>query len=123
MWRFFEWLHEFCQVNLLALIELLPSEMSAEERTTCLHEYERVRAQLVFSLTLKLSPCMEAPCRLAGIAHPVRSKAILSVRVCLASSSDHPRVRELSDEGDLRVEALIFMDGANLRDAPWFDFF
>ena len=115
---FFEYLHRLFQSTICHLLEALPSGITCDERGSCIQEFERGRAGFYFQLTLKLTPFAEPPSLLFGLAHPLRSKHERALRICLRSSCQHPRLLELTSEGDLRNEAFAFLEGCPLADVP-----
>ena len=105
------------ETTLAEVIADLPADLPAEVRTLLVVEFERGRSYIVFVLTLKLAPFQQPPAAAFAIAHYDSAKAIKALEVCLASDSQHPRIRMLQSP-PLCHEAAELLQGTPMCELP-----
>lgn len=111
---FFQRLNTVAGTAAAELLQSLPATLSAQERATCLQEFERARAHLFFVFTLRFRHWQVAPWMVFGCAHHHIETAKMWVRRCLASTSQHAYMLRL--RGELRAEAEAWLAGDDLEE-------
>ena len=100
---------ESCAVDLL---QGLPADISREDRTALLQEFDAGRAHLCFYLALKLTALEEWPWKLCVLAHPYVDLAHVVLREALASTHSDTRLSAL--QGPLRPLCVRWLAGESL---------
>ena len=95
----------------------LPESLSAIERGRLLLDFERGRAHLFYTFTLKLTAFTMPPLLLGAAGHYSTIVAQSALRQCMVSSSQHPKILQLQSE-PLVSQAREYLDGAELDDLP-----
>ena len=86
---------ELCKTASAKLALDLPKDLEAGDRLVILQDFERARAHLISTFTLKLSHWREAPFCIFGIGHYAGRKAMQCFRKAMASNHSHPRLQLL----------------------------
>ena len=93
--EFFKLVAHINQTSSAQLVAKLPPDISVAERQTCLKEFESGRAHINFCFVVKLSHLHTAPYAAFQMAHLDFTVAWRAGDVCMASASEHPRIRRL----------------------------
>jgi hypothetical protein len=111
-----EFLEVFCGIcnqTAAAMMLSLPADISAQERTALLKEYDAGASHVTFYFVLKLSHFGETPWLLFQLAHHDSTVAHAALRECLASNDQHPCMQRFRSP-PLREQALQWVEGADL---------
>ncbi len=111
--EFFQMLNTFANTSSARLLARLPPDINTEERATCLREFEAGRTHIIFGYVLKLSHLHNAPYAVFKMANLDTTVAWKAGDECMASWSDHPRIRRLQ-EPPLRDQYHHWRAGADL---------
>ena len=112
---FFDTFETLQQQSVVDFMQSLPPSLAAEQRSQLLHDFEKGRAHLFYTFTLKLAAFSVPPLCLCGIAHHNANVARELMTRCLESDAAHPKMQELKSE-PLRSEAQLFVEGASLAE-------
>ena len=119
---------EVCAGDFFAVFEKLQNEatvslaaslvyVSAADKGKLLQEFERGRLFLLHTFTLKLSAFSTPPLLLGAVAHHSKLVAHDSIRICLACSDEHPKIKALQVD-PLKWQAEEYLNGVDLVELP-----
>jgi hypothetical protein len=104
------------------LLLSFPAHFAESSRGELLQEFERGRAHLIYTFTLKLSGFSTPPLLLFASAHHLKVVSQEAVRKCLASPDAHPRIRRLQSE-PCKSQALSYLEDYELELLPDLEIF
>ena len=94
LWRVVQ---PLCDESAALLVLELPTSLTSSERSDIMEDFERARAQLIFTFTMKLHHWNEMPWAVYAIAHQDPMVAHGALRRSVASESQHPRILQLQN--------------------------
>ena len=94
-------------VSRAAMLKDIPPELSASQRSNIISDYERARACLLGTFTVKLAHWQQPPYVMFGLAHAKPSVVMDSYHLLQQGASEHPRVQSLFADG-LAEERVAF---------------
>ena len=100
----------------------LPSGHSDAQRNTLLQEFERGRAHLLYTFTLKVSCYTQPPLLLFGCAHYSHASSLGALNTCINSNLTHPQIVQLQTE-PLASQVQEYVDGTALGELPDLEMF
>ena len=103
---FFRLIQSVLEVSGTVLESELPRQLSEEEVSQLLQDFERARQHLIMTYVMKLTFWTQPPFVMAGLAHWNPSVRVDCVRKCLESSCVHPRISQLKHHMDSAEEFL-----------------
>ena len=110
--EFFKMFEGLQRSSAVALMQALPVDLRAADKSELLQNFERGRAHLYYTFTLKLAPFKVPPLLVCGAAHHSAAIARDALSRCLASSDTHPKIKELQSD-PIRSEAVMFCDDSS----------
>ena len=93
--EFFHLLGQWSTASSAELLAKLPHDIEADTRNQCLRECEAGQQHIIFAYVLKLSHLHNSPYTLFRMAHLNTEVAWKAGDECLASASQHPKIRRL----------------------------
>ena len=93
--EFFHLLGQWSTASSAELLAKLPHDIEADTRNQCLRECEAGQQHVIFAYVLKLSHLHNSPYTLFRMAHLNTEVAWKAGDECLASASQHPKIRRL----------------------------
>lgn len=115
--EFFKMFEQLQNQATVHLATSLPESLSAIERGRLLLDFERGRAHLFYTFTLKLTAFTMPPLLLGAAGHYSTIVAQSALRQCMVSSSQHPKILQLQSE-PLVSQAREYLNGGELDDLP-----
>ena len=113
---FFLVLNKLADESVAKLLVALPTGLKKSEIVELIMAFEKVRAAMLYTMTLKMSCYCTPPRLIFAAAHHSAVVSRDAVRRCL-DLCDHPRLEALK-AGDLRDEAFAYIDGVELELLP-----
>ena len=102
------------RVSAVQMLQVLPANISQEDRRVIVQEFDRARTHLSLYFTLKLSHLQEMPHLILQVSHCNDVTAQQALPRVLSSRNSHPLVQKL--QGPLRRACDRWLDGAPLTD-------
>ena len=104
---FLELVFRLYDLRTVMMLKQIPSDVSEAKRLTIVSEYEKGRAYLVTTFTLKTTHFQHPPFCAFGMAHYCEKKALASYNKTKQSDHPHPMVMQLKDD-ELQQECAQF---------------
>jgi len=115
---FFDMFRSLAERTAVSLFVSLPkATLSETDRADLLHAFERSRASMLHTFTLKLSCFLSPPLLLFATAHYSQAVAQEALRQCMESDCTHPLVAQLQ-QAPLSSQAAAFLEGWELAGLP-----